>query len=83
MTLPNHLAALEGKETYELIARRQELVNKAKNASGVMQATTLPDNELSELVAIFGILRRRASPSAAKGKTPPKTMDTSAVPADL
>lgn len=43
----------------------------------------LPDEELSELVCIYGVLRRRTSPSVTGKKAATAPADLSSVPADI
>ena len=78
MNTPNPLAKLEGMTHEELLARRGELVTKCKN-----RPSGLPDEELSELVCIYGVLRRRTSPTVTGKKAATAPVDLSAVPADI
>lgn len=78
MNIPNPLAKLEGMTHEQLLARRGELVSKCQN-----RPSGLSEDELTELVCIYGVLRRRTSPAVTgkKAATPP--VDLASVPADI
>lgn len=64
-TTPNAVPGLENLSHGELLVRRQELLAKGKNPS------EMSDSDLTELVGILNLLRRRTSgpPKAATKKT--------------
>lgn len=75
MNLPNHMPSLEEKSYAELLELRAELV-----AKGNGHATDLNDDDLSTLVQIFALLRRRQSgppgtKKKASAKADPAAMD--------
>lgn len=78
MNIPNPLAKLEGMTYEQLVARRSDLIAKCQN-----QPSGLPEDELTELVSIYGILRRHTSPSSTSSKKTATPVDLSVVPADI